>query len=73
MTEIRTKYMTFCRQDFVKSKTQRWVIKSNSKGYQLGTIEWYSRWRQYCFYPPGDVIFNHECLQTIVDFIKKLR
>lgn len=71
--EVRTKYMTFVRQDLIKRKTQRWVIKSNSTGYRLGTIEWFSRWRQYCFYPSYKTAFNHECLKDIINFIEKLR
>jgi len=71
MEQIETKYITF---KFVKQKpkTQVWHIISNSSQFCLGVIEWYPQWRQYCFFPTAETVFNFSCLVTISDFIGKL-
>jgi len=38
-------------------------------GTPLGAVGWYSPWRQYCFFPIYDTVFNATCLADIQDFI----
>lgn len=38
----------------------------------LGYIKWYPPWRQYCFFPKEDFVFNIGCMQYIIDYIKEL-
>jgi hypothetical protein len=38
----------------------------------LGHIKWYGPWRQYCFWPSPQTIFNPACLQDIREFIGDL-
>jgi hypothetical protein len=54
------------------SKTQKYACLSNSSDFQLGTVEWYGTWRQYCFFPNGNTVFNIGCLDDIKDFIRQL-
>ena len=54
-----------------KSKTWIWFVLNKSTDYVLGTIKWYSQWRQYCFFPSADTVFNVKCLVDIQDFIQK--
>lgn len=54
-------------------KTSRWSIHSRRNDACLGEIKWYSAWRQYCFFPFSDCVFNNSCLLDILDFIKQLR
>ena len=57
-------------RDLPKTKVYSVVnIKSN---YSLGVIKWYSSWRQYCFFPAKETIFNKDCMKDIIDFINKL-
>jgi hypothetical protein len=53
-------------------KTQIWQCLSNNGGYALGVVKWYGAWRQYCFFPSGETIFNVGCLSDIQDFIRQL-
>jgi len=45
----------------------------NKRGELLGEIKWYSAWRQYCFYPLGNSIWNIDCLADVQDFLIRLK
>ena len=50
------------------------LCKGTGKGkpITLGRIQWYSKWRQYCFFPCEDTIFNRDCMNDIIFFINNL-
>ena len=52
-----------------RKKTLTWEVRSK-RNIQLGWIVWYSPWRQYCFYPIAQTIFNIGCLSDIQKFIE---
>jgi hypothetical protein len=56
-----------------KPKTSVWACRSNSSKAILGMIEWYPPWRQYCFFPAPDCVFNVSCLDDIKHFIGQLK
>lgn len=64
-------YITFSRKEST-GKTQRWVVLNNRSGEPLGRITWYGSWRQYCFFPEPECVFNPSCLQQITDFTARL-
>jgi len=74
VNEVRTEYMVF-RQvpTYGKTKTEYWDILNNRSGGLLGTIHWYGAWRQYCFFPQPDCVFNATCLTHILGFIARLK
>ncbi len=45
-----TKYMRFELVE-KKSKTNKYLVCNKKTDDELGTIEWYSYWRQYIFKP----------------------
>ena len=53
-------------------KTKGFEIRNKSGEYPIGEIEWYSNWRQYCFFPWDDMVFNSTCLELITDFMKDI-
>jgi hypothetical protein len=55
-----------------KGKTNIYNVISKHDEYSLGIIKWYSSWRQYCFYPEKETVFNKTCLNTIEEFIIEL-
>jgi hypothetical protein len=55
-----------------KKKTKRFTIKSKSSGVYLAEIRWYGPWRQYCFFPKPETIFNVTCMGDISNFIRQL-
>jgi hypothetical protein len=51
------------------------TIFFNVFGYKmalLGTISWYSSWRQYVFEPYIGNVWSHDCLLELSQFIKSL-
>lgn len=55
-----------------KPKTKVYAVINKKSGFQLGAIQWYSAWRQYCFAPAADTIFSDDCMQDIVNFVKEI-
>ena len=54
-------------------KTEVWNILSKSSGWILGQIKWYGAWRQYCFFPSPNSVFNLECMVDIKKLILELK
>lgn len=46
-------------------KTKYWLVSCN--GIDLGHISFYSRWRQYCFHPDTETLYEKNCLREIAD------
>lgn len=53
-------------------KTMIWEVTSRSSSAVLGEIKWFGRWRQYCFWPFSNTVFNVGCLEDIQHFIEQL-
>lgn len=53
-------------------KTQRWLVRNKANQHTLGTIQWYSGWRQYTFIPKADTEYNNGCLESIISFLNRL-
>jgi len=54
-------------------KTEIWnILSKSSQSTILGKISWFSRWRQYCFLPSSDCVFNAECMTDITKMTNKL-
>jgi len=68
----QTQYLVFDELETPKRKTK--VINViNIKGDDvIGMIEWYGPWRQYCFFPEFDTVWNMTCLNDINELIQKL-
>lgn len=64
-----SKYLSFVLSG-AKGKTNVWSVQSRSSGGGLGVIQWYAPWRQYCFFPYQDTLYNTGCMDDISDFIK---
>ena len=65
-------YMDF---KVIEKKTKTVVVEVTSKlhGFKLGIIKWFSRWRQYCFFPVEGTIYNKDCLREIADNLEQLK
>jgi len=65
------KYINFVWQILPeKRKTKRYACYN--KAECIGVVEWFARWRQYCFFPCDGTVFSKGCLDDIADFIKQL-
>lgn len=57
--------------EYPERKTQVWVCQ-NKDNETLGYVEWFNKWRQYCFNCENQIILAESCLEDICDFIKQL-
>jgi len=60
-----------------KPKTSVWECRNNNSNDALGRVQWFGRWRQYCFHPAPthsfvELVFNVGCLDDIAAFIRSL-
>ena len=69
-----TKYLIFSVEKLQGKKTKLIRIINKSSYDELGTIEWYGAWRQYCFIPTDHIetVWNNDCLTDIIFVINKL-
>ena len=57
--------------EYPERKTQVWVCQ-NKDNETLGYVEWFNRWRQYCFNCEDQIILAVSCLNDIANFIDQL-
>lgn len=68
-----TTYLVFRKEgESPSGKTEIHSVNSRSSGAILGVIKWYGAWRQYCFFPANDTIFNRGCMEDIISYSSKL-
>jgi len=54
-----------------KPKTSTWSCRTRG-GDELGTVKWYSSWRQYCYFPTVQAVYSAGCMEDIAAFCKQL-
>lgn len=52
----------------VGRKTSRWQVRNKFDNSYLGQVQWFGRWRQYCFFPQTNTVFERSCLRVIALF-----
>lgn len=57
-------YILFEEQP-VEKKTRIVTVRNRRSLAPLGELRWHGPWRQYCFFPQGDTIFNPGCMERI--------
>jgi hypothetical protein len=55
-----------------KTKTNVYLCLNNKSKDCLGPIKWYPSWRQYCFFPSVNTVFNKGCMEDINGFIDQV-
>ena len=66
---LETKWLRFHLQPQAPNrKTSRWTVYATEGGAVLGTVEWYTAWRQYVFVPESECLFNRTCLRDLAQF-----
>lgn len=68
----RKKYLKFEEREPPSTKTRLVAVVSRSSGIELGTISWYSSWRQYAFHPAAGTIFNPDCMDEISERVRAM-
>lgn len=49
-----------------------YAVRNNRSGDRIGSIYWYSCWRQYIFEPNYSTVYSVGCMKDIIDFISQL-
>lgn len=66
-----TQYLQFVEFE-KKEKTKVIVVKNKHHQEIIGMIKWFSRWRQYCFFPTNETVWNINCLNDVNSVITML-
>jgi hypothetical protein len=66
-----TKYLLFA-VNCVKGKTKVIDIVNLHHHEVIGEIKWFGWWRQYCFFPIAETVWNPKCLDDVQSVIKEL-
>lgn len=48
------------------------LVNQKNELIHLGIIKWHAAWRQYCFFPEDETVFNKTCLKDIMCFLEDL-
>lgn len=70
-----TKYLVFALVP-TKGKTKSVDIINKHHEEVIGEIKWFGPWRQYCFFPYNNTLWNTTCItdvQEVIDELKKER
>ena len=68
------KYITVISQESVRDSEYPCYDLRSSKDLKvgLGTIEYYSPWHKFCYFPSPRTVFDDSCLQDIINFLNEL-
>lgn len=66
-----TEYLRFIDKE-ARQKTKIISIVNIHHDEIIGEIKWFGRWRQYCFFPTYNTVWNTTCMKEILDTIKCL-
>jgi len=68
---IENKYLDFDKIGDT-GKTEIWNVLPRSSDFILGQIKWCWPWRQYCFFPSPNCVFNNTYMSDIQKMMKEL-
>jgi hypothetical protein len=54
-----------------KPKTKTWLVVPKDSDSEIGTVAWFGRWRQYCFFPKASTVYERKCLREIASFCEE--
>ena len=66
-----SEYITFVKVANT-GKTLVFEVRSVSNRSVLGVVKWHGAWRQYVLFTEPHVIFNTDCLDSIITFLNGL-
>jgi len=73
---VNSKWIRFSdiSYQYPEFKTKVWqVITIALPNDVIGIVRWYGPWRQYCFVPAENTVYNAECLRDIAQFCQESR
>lgn len=76
MTDLKTEYKFFriiARPQKKTRKTVDYDVISIRQDVRLGTIAYYSNWRQHVLVPEPNTAWSQGCMAEINDFLKSIK
>jgi len=61
-----------CPEESKRTRQTKYDIFNNRSGKVIGTVAWFSRWKQWVFLPRSETIWSSSCLDDISDFLDGL-
>lgn len=71
-THYKYFYFEIAKPQTLKDEEHYWFCINNDAETFLGIVNWFPRWKQYCFFPEEEVVFSAGCLIDVVDFVTQL-
>jgi hypothetical protein len=69
MSEIQNKYIEVVYKALSPSRrTKIFSVVNKQSGIELGEIRWFGHWRQYVFFPSGQIALSSGCMTDIAAF-----
>jgi hypothetical protein len=53
-------------------KHPSFVCRNNKTNDELGIVQWYQPWRQFCYFPTCPAVYSADCLADVKTFIGQL-
>ena len=69
---ISNKWMRFEESPNPGRKTRRILAVNRRSNETIAQIQWFPRWRQYCFFPLDGTVYNADCLRGITEAVETL-
>jgi hypothetical protein len=69
---MENEYLIFKEESSKSGVTKVIGIYAKLSNILLGQIKWYGPWRRYAFFPDAGMVFDNNCLNAVIDEIKRL-
>jgi hypothetical protein len=66
------KHLIFLLDGLDREKKKLVYLCGNKSGEDLGRVEWYGPWKQYCFVDTCNGIYSQSCMNDIANFLSQL-
>jgi hypothetical protein len=66
---IEGKHLFFREERSDGRLTRIWSVWNKYDDIPLGSIEWFTKFRKYSFFPLPERVFEEDCLRDIADFV----
>jgi hypothetical protein len=69
---IENKYFSISQKYLANRKTPIYEIYSKLSNTLIGEIKWYGAWRQFCFFPVENTVWDTKCLTSLTNYIQAI-
>ena len=70
--DANSKWINFSLYENTGKTGKYHVLTKDYHPIKLGEVKWFSRWRQYAFFPEPETVYEKQCMGDIVNFMELL-